>query len=66
MRSAFQHDERQIPMATSIGIACWSEGMDVHALIACADAAMYKAKRAGRNNYQLYCAGDEDTVTLVA
>ena len=42
--------ERALPRVTiSIGIARWSRGLDGAGVLAAADAALYRAKRAGRN-----------------
>jgi len=43
----------QLTITTSIGIACTSEPVDAAALMARADAALYEAKRAGRNRYHV-------------
>ena len=37
------------PLTISIGIAQWRDGLDGAAMLAAADAALYRAKRAGRN-----------------
>jgi diguanylate cyclase (GGDEF)-like protein len=64
MAPAFQVENRSVPVSTSIGISFSAgQGQDPEALIKQADAAMYKAKRSGRNNYQIYSAGDEKTAT---
>ena len=41
--------ERSIPVTTSIGIASWQPGVGVDQLVGWADAALYRAKEAGRN-----------------
>ncbi len=41
----------------SIGISLFpNDGTDVESLMKCSDAAMYRAKELGRNNYQFYTA----------
>ena len=48
-RRRFEHDGMVIPVTVSIGAAVDPRLGDPQALIAAADAAMYEAKRAGRN-----------------
>jgi diguanylate cyclase (GGDEF)-like protein len=45
----FEHEGQVIPVTVSIGAAVERKIDDAHAFIAAADAAMYDAKRAGRN-----------------
>ena len=53
--SPFHLAPYQLGITTSIGIALYPEdGADVTSLLGNADAAMYHAKSAGRNNYQFY------------
>ncbi|MEO6421869.1 MAG: diguanylate cyclase, partial [Candidatus Nitrotoga sp.] len=48
-------DGNEIKITTSIGISIFPEdGCDGHYLIKYADAAMYHAKKNGRNNYQFF------------
>jgi len=45
----------EVFVTASIGIALFpSDGNDAEALLAAADAAMYRAKQAGRNSFQFY------------
>ena len=53
----FLIDGRTLHISPSIGICLYPEdGLDVDALMRHADAAMYAAKSAGRNNYQFFTA----------
>jgi diguanylate cyclase (GGDEF)-like protein/PAS domain S-box-containing protein len=46
---------RQVPMSASIGISIYPDNAtDIDTLIQQADAAMYKAKRAGRSTYRFF------------
>ena len=48
-RARFEHEGRVIPVTISVGAAVARKPQQVQPLIAAADAAMYEAKRAGRN-----------------
>ncbi len=51
----YRIDEHQLTSSASIGIACVpQDGHDVATLLRLADAAMYRAKQAGRNGYQYF------------
>lgn len=57
-------DGQELNVTLSIGISVYPEnGVDSETLIRSADAAMYAAKKSGRNNYQFY--HQVDTHTLV-
>ena len=46
---------RVLQVTASIGIAIWpGDGTDLDSLLQCADAAMYRAKDAGRDGFQYY------------
>ncbi len=48
-------DEHRLRSGASVGIACVpQDGHDVATLLRLADAAMYRAKEAGRNGYQFF------------
>ncbi len=48
-------DGRDFYVTASIGISVYpNDGSDLHELMKNADAAMYRAKEAGRNNFQVY------------
>lgn len=49
-RSSLKHQGRTIAFTASFGVAAWTEDMpDARALVAAADAALYRAKDTGRN-----------------
>jgi len=50
-------DQHEVLPGASVGIACVPhDGQDVATLLRLADAAMYRAKAAGRNGYQFFSA----------
>ncbi|HCY63968.1 MAG TPA: hypothetical protein DHV59_14290 [Oxalobacteraceae bacterium] len=53
MQPVFQVGEKALQVSTSIGIAFHEPGMAADELIRKADHAMYQAKQAGRNRYEL-------------
>ena len=53
MRRPFRLGERSVTVSTSIGIAFFEPGMSPAALIRRADQAMYSAKRAGRDRFEI-------------
>jgi diguanylate cyclase (GGDEF)-like protein len=52
-RVAVEFDGHEIGATVSIGIACGSPNANIEALIARADAAMYRAKINGRNRIEV-------------
>ena len=51
----FQVGEHELRVSTSVGIALYpGDGDDQHELLRNADAAMYHAKRAGKNDYSFF------------
>lgn len=53
----FRDGDRTIRIGASIGIALFpKDAIDSEGLLACADAAMYEAKRAGRNGFRFHSA----------
>ncbi|BBP00693.1 bifunctional diguanylate cyclase/phosphodiesterase [Sulfuriferula nivalis] len=49
------NDQHEYTLSCSVGISCFpKDGDTAEALLQCADAAMYKAKDAGRNTFHLY------------
>lgn len=51
----FQIEQHELTVTPSIGIALYpKDGDDLDALSKCADAAMYRAKEDGRNNYRFF------------
>ncbi|HLO46878.1 MAG TPA: EAL domain-containing protein [Kamptonema sp.] len=55
LRTPFHLEEQELYIKASLGIALAPyDGEDADTLLKNADAAMYRAKQQGRNNYQLY------------
>lgn len=55
LAAAHRIDQFALQVTASIGISLYpNNGESIDALIKCADAAMYQAKAAGRNNYHLF------------
>ena len=55
LKPAFKLEEQAFHISSSIGIAVYpDDGEDAETLVKNADAALYRAKEMGRNNYQLY------------
>jgi diguanylate cyclase (GGDEF)-like protein/PAS domain S-box-containing protein len=49
------NDQHEYSLSCSVGISCFpKDGDTAEALLQCADAAMYKAKDAGRNTFHFY------------
>ena len=53
-RTRFEHGGKVIPVTISVGAAVGQGPKDPQPLIAAADAAMYEAKRTGRNRVVLH------------
>ena len=54
----FPFDDREVQLTVSIGIALFPrDGHDADELVAHADAAMYQAKKRGKNAWSIYSAG---------
>ncbi|MHB8453709.1 MAG: sensor domain-containing protein [Acidiferrobacterales bacterium] len=57
LEPAFLIDQRELFVSASIGISLYpADGEDSDTLLKHADVAMYRAKDAGKNNYQFYSA----------
>ncbi|MBD0335177.1 MAG: EAL domain-containing protein, partial [Cyanobacteria bacterium Co-bin13] len=55
LQPVFQLDGHELHISSSMGIALFpQDGEDLTTLLQNADAAMYRAKEQGRNNYQFY------------
>ncbi|WP_228056997.1 EAL domain-containing protein [Tychonema sp. LEGE 07203] len=55
LKPAFKLEGQPFHISSSIGIAVYpNDGEDAETLVKNADAALYRAKEMGRNNYQLY------------
>ncbi|MEB3269762.1 MAG: EAL domain-containing protein, partial [Leptolyngbya sp.] len=64
LKPPFLIENQELYITTSIGIALYpQDGTDATSLLRHADAAMYRAKTAGRNTYCFYSAGHNDRVT---
>lgn len=61
IRKPFVLEEQGLRITTSLGIAIYpDDGEDADTLIKNADAAMYRAKEKGRDNYQRYCSWNSE------
>jgi diguanylate cyclase (GGDEF)-like protein len=61
IRKTFVFEEHRLRITTSLGIAIYpDDGEDGDTLIKNADAAMYRAKEKGRDNYQRYCSWNSE------
>ncbi|NJR20773.1 MAG: EAL domain-containing protein [Richelia sp. CSU_2_1] len=57
LKPAFKIEAQPLHVSSSIGIALYpDDGEDAETLVKNADAALYRAKERGRNNYQFYTA----------
>lgn len=57
IRTPFQIEQNELFVTLSLGISIYpDDGLESDALIANADAAMYRAKETGRDNYQWFSA----------
>ncbi len=55
LSKSYRIDQHEVHSGASVGIACVpQDGQDVATLLRLADAAMYRAKEAGRNGYQFF------------
>lgn len=62
MTSPFKLEGRELTVTASMGIAFFPEhGINADRLLKCADIALYLAKDAGRNNYQVFSEEQEGT-----
>jgi diguanylate cyclase (GGDEF)-like protein/PAS domain S-box-containing protein len=66
-RIPFQFEGQQLHITSSLGIALYPEhAVDPDQLVACADAAMYQAKQAGKNVWRLYRADLDTTPEMLS
>ncbi|WP_234196377.1 putative bifunctional diguanylate cyclase/phosphodiesterase [Pseudacidovorax sp. NFM-22] len=54
IREPFLVGQRPVQISASVGIVVYPDHGEKHKLVACADAAMYAAKRAGGGNYAMF------------
>ncbi|MET3512438.1 diguanylate cyclase (GGDEF)-like protein [Pseudacidovorax sp. 1753] len=54
IRAPFLVGQRPVQISASVGIVVYPDHGEKHKLVACADAAMYAAKRAGGGNYAMF------------
>ena len=54
---AFQLDKREVRVCASVGVAAYPDhGADPDTLVKRADTAMFRAKKDGKNSYQVYAS----------
>lgn len=56
IKEAYFIDHLNIEISCSLGVAIYPKDSDLDKLLVCADAAMYKAKDEGKNQYKFYDA----------
>ena len=54
VKEPFLIDDLQIEISCSVGIAVYPQDGDIDKLMVCADAAMYKAKENGKNQFRFF------------
>lgn len=54
----------RLQICGSMGIAFYARGMDAKTLIGCADEAMYRAKKDGKNGYRIYTSVGPDAMAV--
>jgi diguanylate cyclase (GGDEF)-like protein len=54
VKEPFVIDQLSVEISCSVGIAIYPQDGDLEKLMVCADAAMYKAKEGGKNQYKYY------------
>lgn len=52
--------QHELGVTTSVGIAIFPDDADADKLMSCADAAMYRAKRTGKNHHRFYSPAMDD------
>ena len=66
IREPFNLDGREIHISSSVGLALYPhDGVDATTLVKNADMAMYQAKEAGRDNWQIFDARMQDRASRV-
>ncbi|MBC7756553.1 MAG: EAL domain-containing protein [Bdellovibrio sp.] len=59
IKETFHVDNHHIDISCSVGVAVYPGDGDIQKLIVCADAAMYKAKENGKNQFKFFDAAIE-------
>ena len=49
----FAHEDRALPVSISAGVAAYRAGMSITQFVGAADEALYRAKQAGRDRYEM-------------
>lgn len=62
IREPFLIDRQKIEISCSVGIAIYPGDGDTEKLMVCADNAMYKAKKSGKNQYKFYDVEIESSI----
>lgn len=65
MKEPFLVDKQQIEISCSVGIAVYPRDGDMDKLMICADAAMYKAKENGKNQFKFFDSEIESASDLM-